>query len=103
MGVALGCIHLRLDDFCRLTPEEFEAIYHAYREQSDADYKDAWERMRLHAAITIQPHIKNRMSAKRLLPFSWDNERPAMEKGGSAPQLTKEEQLQRFEKLAKRK
>jgi hypothetical protein len=33
-----------------------------------------WERMRLLAAITIQPHCKKKMTPERLLPLPWDRD-----------------------------
>lgn len=72
MGYALGCIHLSYDDFCRLTPEEFNSVCKAYGDQEQARYKDNWERMRILAAITIQPHVKSKLTPQKLLPLSWD-------------------------------
>lgn len=37
-GVAMGCIQLSFDDFCRLTPEEFDRVYKSYQDRRDADY-----------------------------------------------------------------
>ena len=56
---------------------EFEAVYKAYAEQRDFEYKDCWERMRLLATITIQPHIaKNKkITPEKLLPFPWDKQK----------------------------
>ena len=47
MGVALGCIHLSLDDFLRLTPEEFDDIYKAYSDDREAVYRSGWEQTRI--------------------------------------------------------
>lgn len=76
LGYALGCIHLSYDDFCRLTPDEFNSVCRAYGDQEQAQYKDNWERMRILAAITIQPHVKSKLTPQKLLPLSWDSKRP---------------------------
>lgn len=60
------------DDFCRCTPEEFESICNAYHAGREAFYRDGWEKVRMLAAITIQPHVKKKITPKTLLPFSWD-------------------------------
>lgn len=75
MGFALGCIRLSYDDFCRLTPDEFNHVCKAYLDQEQSQYKDNWERMRMLACITIQPHVKNKLTPQKLLPLSWDNRR----------------------------
>lgn len=60
---------------------------------------EAWERMRLHATLTIQPHVKGHLTPMRLLPLPWEtnhhNEAPA-------PQLSKEEARAQFVKLMQR-
>lgn len=75
MGYALGCIHLSYDDFCRLTPDEFNSVCKVYLDQEQAQYKDNWERMRMLACITIQPHVKNKLTPQKLLPLSWDKKK----------------------------
>ncbi|RRC99048.1 hypothetical protein EII32_08425 [Prevotella sp. OH937_COT-195] len=100
MGIALGCIHLSYDDFCRLTPIEFEHIYKEFRNRQDAAYKDEWERMRMLAAIVIQPHLKKKVTPQKLLPLPWES--TTKKQRGKAQQLTAAESLKRFEELAKR-
>lgn len=75
LGYALGCIHLSYDDFCRLSPDEFNSVCKVYLDQEQAQYKDKWERMRMLACITIQPHVKNKLTPQKLLPLSWDRKK----------------------------
>lgn len=63
---------MRYDDFERLTPAEFTACCSAWNDIREADERAKWERARTLATITIQPHIKGKMSATNLLPFPWD-------------------------------
>lgn len=83
--------------------EEFAAVYKAYVEQRDTDFKDNWQRMRMLATIIIQPHLsKNKkITPEKLLPFPWDKpqKRDAKDKG---PKLTPEQQRERMAKLAKK-
>ncbi len=61
--------------------------------------RDAWERTRIMAAISIQPHIKNKITPKQLLPMPWDDKKAEMRK---PRRLTTEEQRKRFERLTDR-
>lgn len=74
LGIAVGNIGMSYGDFCRLTPEEFSHIYKAYSDKSEGLYRDNWERMRLLACITIQPHVKNKLTPRGLFSFPWDTE-----------------------------
>lgn len=95
LGYALGCIGMRLDDFCQLTPTEFDAVCKAWQEQREQTMQDDWERMRLHATITIQPHLKSKIIPERLLPFPWEKST----KKAEAPKVSAEEARKRFERL----
>ena len=86
------------DDFCRCTPVEFEHIYKAYSEKAEAEFRDAWERMRLLATIVIQPHTKKKLTAKKLMRLPWDD----IKKESDKPQVSKEEAKARFEELIKK-
>lgn len=44
----------------------------AWGRQREADGQDAWERMRLLATITIQPHVRKRLTPQQLLPLPWE-------------------------------
>lgn len=96
LGIALGCLRLSYDDFCRLTPGEFQAAYDAWNDEETAEWHAEWERTRMLAAIVIQPHVKSKITPQRLLPFPW--EKPERKHAG--PQPTKEEDLERFKRLA---
>lgn len=52
--------------------QEFEAICESWQKMRDAEYKENWERVRMLATITIQPHVKQKLTAQKLLPFDWD-------------------------------
>lgn len=102
MGIALGCIRLSYDDFCKLDFEEFAAVYKAYAEQRDTDFKDNWQRMRLLAAIVIQPHIdrRHKVTPEKLLPFPWDKAKAEAKK--KRKEITPEQQRRRMENLVRK-
>ncbi len=97
LGIAVGCVGLSLDDFCRLNFEEFESICKSWREMNERQERDNWERTRILAAICIQPHIKKKITPRQLLPLPWD--RTGNKQKSEAPILSREEQRARFEEL----
>ncbi len=99
LGVAVGNIGLSFNDFCALTPEEFRHIYKAYSEERTAQYQDGWERMRMLAAITIQPYSKKTITPHGLLSFPWDRRKPVPKPTEATPVVSKEDALRRFEEL----
>ena len=99
MGYALGVVGMRLEDFCQLSPDEFSAVCEAFAQRQDALREDSWEMMRLHASISVQPHLTKRVTPAQLLPLPWDR-KPQTE---TAPKesLSYEERLRRAEKRMK--
>lgn len=97
----MGCIGLSYNDFCKLDFDEFAAVYKAYAEQRDTDFRDRWQRMRLLATIVIQPHLSKRktITPEKLLPFPWDKKLGRTD--GNKVTMTREQQRKRMEELTK--
>lgn len=89
---------LKLDDVRRLNFEEFELIVEEWNQAMEREHHDAWERMRMLATITIQPHTKKRIEPRSLLPFPWEKK-----KKKTARVFTKEERLDRFKNRMKKR
>ena len=85
-------------DFCQLTPEEFQSAYRAWADRAEQQERSAWERTRMQAAITIQPHVKGKITPQKLLPFPWEKE---MKKPRRKP-TTAEEDMKRFEEVLRK-
>lgn len=66
----------------------------------DADYKENWERMRLLATITIQPHIKQKLTAQKLLPFAWDKKNTSS--APKAKKITAEQRRKRMDDIVRK-
>ena len=81
---------------------EFTAVHKAYATQRDTDYKDRWARMRMLAAITIQPHLARgkKITPEKLLPFPW--EKKNRKRRAKGQELTPEQQRQRMAELVKK-
>lgn len=114
MGFALGCLGLSLADFSALSPSEFGECCRAWHEERESRLRDDWERMRLLATITIQPHVKGKLKPQQLLPLPWDAHEGAEVRryGGArreergtrneeAAPMGAEEQKKRFRELVK--
>lgn len=101
LGLAVGQVGMSIAEFSGTTPDEFEAIAWFYAKAREEENEAAWERMRLLATITIQPHVKKKISPRSLLPLPWDKKRQRTQQK-EAPQLSKEEQRQRFIELKER-
>lgn len=70
----MGVLGMSYDDFSRCTLIQLRAAVKAHREYSESVRRDAWERTRWEAMVTVQPHVKRRLSL-RDLPLPWDDER----------------------------
>lgn len=83
-------------DFCSCTPSEFEAAARHHRAERERADRAAWERTRLHATLTVQPHIRGHIDPLRLMPLPWDSEthRPA------APERAEPQEASTPERLA---
>ena len=68
----MGCIGLSYSDFCRLSPDEFGAVCRSYAEEREADLRERWERTRLLAAVSVQPHVRKKLTPQQLIPLPWD-------------------------------
>lgn len=81
---------------------EFAAVYKAYAEQRDTDFRDEWARMRLLATITIQPHLAKgkKVTPEKLLPFPWEKKKTR--KRCKSQELTIEQQRARMAELVKK-
>ncbi|MDE5726664.1 MAG: hypothetical protein K2H94_00885 [Duncaniella sp.] len=102
LGIAVGCIGMSHDDFCKCTFGEFESICKAWREMAERQNRDAWERTRTMATLTIQPHLKKgcKITPEQLLPLPWDKKKQSPR--SEAPKLTAEEKQKRFEEAIRR-
>lgn len=72
MGIAMGCMGMGLDDFCRCTPLEFAAIFKAWQRRDERMGRTAWEQTRFLACCTLQPYSKKRLVPTDICRFLWE-------------------------------
>ena len=72
MGIAMGCIGMSLDDFCRCTPLEFEAIAAEYNNREQHYHQTGWEQTRFLALASLQPHTTHTLRPNDIMPLPWD-------------------------------
>lgn len=104
MAYAVGVVGMSLAEWQTLSPDEWGAVAEAYNNNVEAIMHNSWERMRMLATISVQPHVKNRLSPSRLLPFPWEqgsstNTNDHNKTACAAPILSKEEARKRFLRL----
>lgn len=89
---------MSLDDFDRLLPSEFNAILECWRREQSQRESRTLAALRLHAAITVQPHCKKPVRPAELFEIPEIDRLPE-----SVPEmkLTREERRRRFEELKK--
>lgn len=71
LGLALGSVGLTLDDFDRLTPDEFADVYQAWER---SHLREPWEQARFMACSCLQPWSKKSLKVTDVCRFAWDNE-----------------------------
>lgn len=100
LGYALGCVGMRLDDFERMTPDEFSVVCEAHAKTREADSRESWEQTRALAYTLSGPYMKHKTTVQRFWPLPWDEKKE--KRGADRVVMSREEQKRRFEELAKR-
>lgn len=93
MGLAMGCVGMCLNDFCRLTPSEFAAVFDAWQQKETYGERRQWEQARFLACSLLKPHCKRNLELTDVCRFSWDA-RPAAGEVEAAPSTR-----ERFEEI----
>ena len=91
--MAVGCIGMTVDDFCRCTPSEFKAVYDGWMESEQRRERVAWERTRMQCTTMLQPYSRRKLDPQDVLHFAWDNQ------GEEPEKLSAKEIRERFEKV----
>lgn len=75
MGIAMGCMGMSMDDFCRCAPSEFYAAWEAWEEMQQRTERGMWERARMQCLCALQPYSKKTLRAQDVMQFPWEKEK----------------------------
>lgn len=92
---------MSLADFDPLTPGEFRAVVAAWRQNEEQAYARTMAAIRLHAACSVQPHVRNRLTPKDLWHIPGVDDDPELR--SPAEELTPEQKKERFEQLKRQR
>lgn len=105
LGIAMGCMGISRNDFCRCTPSEFYAVYDAWNERQTRLERGRWERMRTQCLCALQPYSKSKLRAEDIMRFPWDGEneeRKASSSRSREDDMSHEELMARYREAKKR-
>lgn len=69
------------DDFCLLSPDEFNAIFEEWKLEQENVARGEWERCRWICYCMIRPYSKKGLRLTDIMKFEWDGKKS----GGSKP------------------
>ena len=87
--MGMGILRLSPSAFWSMTFGEVSLALDANRESEEMRERMEWERTRWLAAITINPHVKKRITPKDLATFPWEKKEKAADGIGILRQLAK--------------
>lgn len=92
---------MSVDDFCRCTPLEFQAVYEGWAEAEQRRERAAWERTRMQCTCMLQPYSKRGLKPQDVMRFAWEmrNEECGMRNEAESEKLTAKQIRERFEKV----
>lgn len=101
LGIAMGCMGMSMDDFCRCTPSEFNEAYEAWSECQERLERGAWERMRMQCLCSLQPYSQKTLRAQDLMRFPWEEQKksPCQE---TQEEMSHEEVMERYREAVER-
>lgn len=102
MGLAMGCIGMSMDDFCRCTPSEFQQVAKAWNASLERRERTSWEQVRTSCLCMLQPHSRQRLAPTDLMVFPWEKEKPANKPATSGKKTSTEELMRRYAEAKKR-
>lgn len=65
---------MTFDDFCRLTPGEFDAIYGEWRKGQESHIQGEWERCRWICYYILKPYARKSLKPTDVFSFDWDGQ-----------------------------
>ena len=97
----MGCMGMSRTDFCLCTPSEFMATWEAFQRHEQTADRAAWERVRMLALCTLQPHTSHRLQPHVVMSFPWDEGNAKAASGAQNAEdaaMTRNELMERYRK-----
>lgn len=91
---------MSMSDFMVCTPSEFYAAWRAWSACEERRERVEWERMRMVCLCSLQPYSKSVLKATDVMRFSWDEQEVSKGDRVDANDMSREEILSRYKKLA---
>jgi hypothetical protein len=90
---------MSLDDFDRCTPAEFRSIADSYAREEAQYMRSEWERSRMQCLCSLQPWSEEKLTARDIMRFPWDEEESKKEECDeeAIPKRTPEEEKAHWE------
>ena len=95
--MAVGRIGLSVQEFCLLTPAEFNAIYEEWKSEQEDITRGQWERCREICYHIIRPYAKKTLRKTDIMRFAWDS--PSSNGTKKLTEEQKEANRKKFEEL----
>ena len=95
----MGCMGMSRHDFCLCTPSEFMAAWEAFQRHEQMADRAAWERVRMLALCTLQPHTSHRLAPRDVMTFPWEEENAKAASGAQNAEdaaMTRNELMERY-------
>lgn len=80
LAIAIVRIGMSMDDFYRITPNEWNGILEEYRDWEEAMMRERWEQTRQISYCSIAHVLEKGTKIQRFQPFSWDRENDKTER-----------------------
>lgn len=92
---------MSVDEFKKLTPDEFEAIHKEWRVRSDSEARGAWERCRWICYYILRPYAKRSLKRTDVMRFDWDAKPDGLRKLTPEERAKEKEEFEELNKLWK--
>ena len=88
---------MSVQEFCQLTPKEFNAIYEEWTSEQENIVRGEWERCREICYHILRPYAKKSLKRTDVMRFSWDGKCDT--RSAKKTEQQKEADKKRFEEL----
>lgn len=92
--MAVGCVGMSYNDFCRCTPGQLKMILDRWSRKEKLMSRERWEQTRFLATTVLQPYAKKALKPTDVAKFKWEKDQKP-----KVPLKQEESTLERFRQL----